>query len=103
MSATVFVCKASDIAAGTVKKVELEHGAVAIFNIEGSYYVTDDRCTHGLSSLSEGVLDGDVIECSLHYGGFHVPTGEAVLPPCSVALRTYRVEQQGEDIFISLD
>jgi nitrite reductase/ring-hydroxylating ferredoxin subunit len=103
MSEAVFLCKASEIAVGSVKKVELDSGAVAIFNIEGSYYVTDDRCTHGLSSLSEGILDGDIIECSLHFGGFHVPTGKAVLPPCSIALRTYQVELRGEDIFINRD
>jgi nitrite reductase/ring-hydroxylating ferredoxin subunit len=103
MSAAVFLCRTSEVAVGAAKKIELDHGAVAIFNIEGSFYVTDDRCTHGLSSLSEGTLDGDVIECSLHYGGFHVPTGEAVLPPCSVALRTYPVDIRGEDIYISLD
>ena len=55
-------------------------------------YATDDTCTHGLSSLSQGELDGDIVECSLHFGAFHVPTGKPAGAPCSVALKTYRTE-----------
>ncbi len=103
MGTAVFACKASDVAPGSVIRVDFDQGALAIFNIEGSFYATDDRCTHGLSSLSKGALDGDVIECSLHYGGFHVPTGEAVLPPCSINLKTYVVEMREDDVFVVLD
>ncbi len=61
-------------------------------NLQGRFYAADDACTHGESSLSEvGELNGDVIECGRHFGGFHVPSGKPVLPPCSVALRIYPV------------
>jgi nitrite reductase/ring-hydroxylating ferredoxin subunit len=32
-----------------------------------------------------------------------VPTGAVRSPPCAVALRTYKVLLQGDDIFIDLD
>ena len=44
------------------------------------------------------MLEDDVIECSLHFGAFDVPTGEVKAPPCSIALRTYKVVLQGDDI-----
>jgi ethylbenzene dioxygenase ferredoxin component len=99
----VFICKTSDLEPGTVKRVEIGDSGVAVYNIEGTYYVTDDRCTHGLSSLSEGELMGDEIECSMHFGAFHVPTGKPTLAPCSIALKTYRVETKGEDVFAEMD
>jgi nitrite reductase/ring-hydroxylating ferredoxin subunit len=36
-------------------------------------------------------------------GAFHVPTGEVKAPPCAVALRTYKVELNGDDVLVDLD
>ena len=99
----VRVCAQSDIAPETVKAYEVGDRRLAVYNIEGKFYVTDDECTHASASLADGMLEGDVIECSLHFGAFHVPTGAVKAPPCSFALRTYKVELQGDDIFVDLD
>jgi nitrite reductase/ring-hydroxylating ferredoxin subunit len=72
-------------------------------NIDGKFYVTDDECTHAAASLADGMLEGDVIECSMHFGAFHVPTGKVMQPPCELALRTYKVVLQGDDIFVDLE
>ena len=76
---------------------------LAVFNLGGRFYVTDDECTHASASLADGILEGDVIECAVHLGAFHIPTGAVKAPPCSVALRTYKVVLQGDDIFANLD
>src|ERR1700691_1335185 len=99
----VRVCAQSDIAPETVKAFEVGDMQLAVFKIDGKFYVTDDECTHASASLADGILEGDIIECSLHFGAFHVPTGEVKAPPCSFALRTYKVELQGDDIFVDLD
>jgi nitrite reductase/ring-hydroxylating ferredoxin subunit len=99
----VRVCSQSDIAPGTVKAFEVGDHRLAVYNIDGKFYVTDDECTHASASLADGILEGDVIECSLHFGAFHVPTGAVKSPPCSFALRTYKVVPQGDDIFVDLD
>jgi ethylbenzene dioxygenase ferredoxin subunit len=99
----VRVCAQADIAAETVKAFEVCDLRLAVFNIGGKFYVTDDECTHASASLADGMLEGDVIECSLHFGAFHVPTGEVKAPPCEFALRTYKVVLQGGDIFADLD
>jgi ethylbenzene dioxygenase ferredoxin component len=82
---------------------EFADNRLAVFNIGGTFYVTDDECTHAAASLADGLLEGDVIECCVHFGAFHVPTGEVKAPPCSVALRTYKVVLQGDDIYVDLD
>jgi ethylbenzene dioxygenase ferredoxin subunit len=102
--ASVYLCRAAEIEPGSVRKVDRDNGpAIAVYNIEGAYYATDDCCTHGLSSLSEGLLDGDIIECSMHFGGFHVPTGKAVLAPCSIDIKTYTVEVRGDELYATVE
>ena len=96
----VLLCKTSDLAPGEVRKVERADGpAIAVYNIEGTFYATDDCCTHGLASLAEGVIEGENIECNLHFGGFHVPTGKAVFAPCSIDIRTFPIEISNGDVF----
>jgi biphenyl 2,3-dioxygenase ferredoxin component len=83
------LCQAADVAEGTALKVETEGLVLAVFNVEGEYYVLDDACTHGPGSLSEGYIEGDVVECNFHNGQFNIRTGEVVLPPCMIPMKTY--------------
>ncbi len=98
-----FLCKTGDLASGSVMKVERPEGALAVYNLEGEFFATDDRCTHGLASLSNGdIIDGE-IECTMHFGTFDIRTGEPRQSPCSVAVKTYKVEMRGDDVFAILD
>jgi nitrite reductase/ring-hydroxylating ferredoxin subunit len=83
------LCNSTDVAIGTAIKVERDGLELAVFNIDGEFYVTDDQCTHGPGSLSEGYIDGDVVECNFHQGQFNIRTGEVVLPPCFVPVKIY--------------
>jgi biphenyl 2,3-dioxygenase ferredoxin subunit len=83
------LCRADDVAPGAAIKVERAGLELAVFNIDGEFYVTDDHCTHGPGSLSEGFIEGDIVECSFHQGQFNIRTGEVVLPPCFVPVKTY--------------
>jgi nitrite reductase/ring-hydroxylating ferredoxin subunit len=83
------LCNTGDVAPGTALKVEIDDLALAVFNIGGKFHVTDDACTHGPGSLSEGYIDDDIVECNFHNGQFNIRTGEVVSPPCMVAVRIY--------------
>jgi nitrite reductase/ring-hydroxylating ferredoxin subunit len=83
------LCSTEEIAPGAALKVEVEDLTLAVFNVDGEFFVTDDLCTHGPGSLSEGYLEADVIECNFHNGQFNVRTGEVVSPPCMVPIKTY--------------
>ena len=85
------LCATSDVAPGAALKVEVEDLALAVFNLDGKFFVTDDLCTHGPGSLSEGYIDGDIVECNFHNGQFDIRTGEVVAPPCMVPIKTYPV------------
>jgi nitrite reductase/ring-hydroxylating ferredoxin subunit len=96
------VCHIDDVAAGSALKVEQGGLVLAIFNVDGEFYATDNACTHGPGSLSEGELYGDVIECNFHGGQFNVRTGEVVGPPCLVPVKTYKVNVEDGQVFVSI-
>ena len=96
------LCKADEVAPGNVIKVDTHGLSLAVFNLDGEFFVTDDACTHGPGSLSEGCIDGDLIECNFHQGQFNIKTGEVALPPCMVPVRTYKTIVDEGTVFIDL-
>jgi nitrite reductase/ring-hydroxylating ferredoxin subunit len=83
------LCEAWAVEPGTVRRVDRQGRSYAVFNVDGAYYVTDDTCTHGFASLSEGMLDGHVVTCPWHGGEFDVRDGRALSPPCTDPLRVH--------------
>ena len=83
--------------------ISASDSVVAVFNVDGQFYVTDDACTHGPGSLSEGFIDGDVVECNFHNGQFDIKTGEVVSPPCMIPVKTYPTTVEGGAVFIEVD
>jgi nitrite reductase/ring-hydroxylating ferredoxin subunit len=90
MSNRIDLCSIDEIAPGNVLRVEAAGLALAVFNVDGEFYVTDDQCTHGPGLLSEGFVEGDVVECNFHNGQFNIRTGAVVSPPCMVPIKTYK-------------
>lgn len=94
------LCATADVDVGCATKVDKGGVSFAVFNIDNQFYVTDDACTHGPGSLSEGYIEGDVIECDFHNGAFNIRTGEVVTPPCMIPLRTYEVHTVDGKVYI---
>jgi 3-phenylpropionate/trans-cinnamate dioxygenase ferredoxin component len=93
-----------DIDQGEVLGLEVEGKSIAIYRLEDdSYFATDNVCTHAQAFLSDGWLEGDIIECPLHGGCFNVRTGAGCGGPITVDLKTYPIRIDGDDIFIQLD
>jgi nitrite reductase/ring-hydroxylating ferredoxin subunit len=100
MPSRIELCKVEEVATGEVRKVEAGSLTVAVYNLDGEFCVTDDACTHGPGSLSEGFVDGDLIECNFHQGVFNIRTGECVRPPCMVPVKTYKTVVEGGRVYI---
>jgi nitrite reductase/ring-hydroxylating ferredoxin subunit len=87
----VALCRKEAVEAGKVIRIEKGPLVLAVYNLDGEYFVTDDACTHGPGSLSEGCIDGDNIECDFHNGAFNIRTGAVAAAPCMVPIKTYPV------------
>ncbi len=85
------LCAKDDVSDGEPLRVETGKLELAVYRVGDEFYVTDDACTHGPGSLSEGFQEGHVIECDFHGGQFDIRTGEVVAPPCMEPVRTYPV------------
>ena len=98
----IALCRPAEVEAGHAIRIEKGALTVAVYNLDGEYFVTDDACTHGPGSLSEGVIEGDIVECDFHNGAFNIRTGEVVTPPCMIPIKTYRtvIDDQG---FVSIE
>ncbi len=98
------LCRVGEIPPGGALCVEPQGlPPIAVYNVGGAFFATDDRCTHAEASLSDGILEGHVIECPFHGGTFDVRTGEALEPPCTVPVRVYRATVVGDEIWIEED
>jgi naphthalene 1,2-dioxygenase system ferredoxin subunit len=76
---------------------------LCLYNIRGQIYATHDTCTHGQASLADGFIDGENIECPLHQGLFHIPTGKAIGAPCTEDVDSYPVKIQDGSVYVGFD
>ena len=54
MPTRIELCNTSDVEIGAALRVEKDDLTLAVFNLDGEFFVIDDACTHGPGSLSEG-------------------------------------------------
>jgi 3-phenylpropionate/trans-cinnamate dioxygenase ferredoxin subunit len=68
----------STLPPGQSTTVTIDGREIAVFNVDGQVYATDDSCPHAGSSLGWGRLDGDVVTCRSHGLRFDVTTGKMI-------------------------
>jgi nitrite reductase/ring-hydroxylating ferredoxin subunit len=89
------LCNVADVPESGVRRVIVAgYPPLAVYNLNGAFFVTEDVCSHGEASLSAGFIEGDCIVCPLHFGSFDIRTGVPVDPPCSREIETYAVVEQ---------
>ena len=93
----------SDLGEGAVLGVLVGGREVAVYDLDGEIFATDDICTHAYAKLSDGWLDKGEIECPLHAGRFDVRSGAATAPPCIDPVKTYPVRVVGDEIQVKIE
>ena len=95
---------ASELAPNEIRQLVVEgHPPIAIYNLDGDYFATDDTCTHGDASLAEGDIDGDEVVCPYHMGTFDIRSGEACSAPCAFPLKTYNLRVDDDVLYIMIN
>ena len=87
----VSVALRADLRAGAMIGVAFGDYQIALYDVGGEVFATDNLCTHAHAFLSDGTLHGEIVECPLHGGRFSVRTGEGKGPPIPCDVRTYPV------------
>ena len=99
----VRVASVADVAEGSAMAVDANGQNLAVYHLDGGEIcVTSNICTHAFAMLSDGWLEGNVIECPLHAGQFDVRTGKGLCPPIEEDLQTFRVKVEGGEILVDL-
>src|SRR5882672_855486 len=63
-------------------------------------FAIDAHCSHYHGPLAEGLVVGEGIRCPWHHACFDLRTGEAACAPALTPLAVWRVEHEGNRIFV---
>jgi 3-phenylpropionate/trans-cinnamate dioxygenase ferredoxin component len=75
---------------------------VVIVRAGGEWFALEDRCSHQDFPLSDGDVEGEVIECIYHGAKFDLRTGKALSLPAIRPVKTFPVEIRGEDVYVQM-
>ncbi len=98
----VTVARIGDLAPGEMTYVDVRNTAVCLINLGGEYHAINDTCTHADASLSDGTIDGDIIECPLHGGCFDIRSGAPAAMPVVTPIEVYQVRIVGDTVQVAL-
>jgi len=100
--ALIRVCHRDAIPPGSGLRADIGR-ILAIFEVDGEVLAVDDECPHARASLSEGYVDGDVVECPWHLSKFRISTGEVLSLPATAAIRTYPVLVKEDGVYVEVE
>lgn len=97
------VASVADIRPGGTKAVKLdERRSVALFNVEGRIYATNNQCPHMGYPLTRGTVRHGVVTCDWHGRSFDLAGGGCFMPGCD-DLETFPVELRDGEVWIGLE
>ena len=83
-------------------EVEANGAALLLYDVEGTVYATAAICPHHAAWLSQGRVQGDVVDCPRHMGQFHIPTGRKLRGPECPDLRIYAVRVENGRVWVQV-
>ena len=101
MAEYVGVAQTVEIPPGQMKQVEVGGKSLLVVNVAGEYFAVDSACTHRGGPLGDGELEGELVTCPWHRGGFNVKTGQPVAVPTTTPVATYPVRVIGSTIEVA--
>lgn len=101
MSARTEVATVAEIPPGEVRVVEPGGKALALANVDGTFYALDNTCLHRGGPLGEGTLEETILTCPWHGWRWEVTTGANANNP-AVKVSCYPVTVENGIIYVDL-
>lgn len=95
------IAEKGEIPSGGAREYNVNGKRIAIFNQNG-YHGLDALCVHQDGSIAPGKLEGDIVECPLHFWHYNIRTGELMDYLKGVKLQTYNVEARDDGIYVEI-
>ena len=95
------VCRSDALPVGESLRFDYGQQTYAIYRTGvDKFYATAGLCTHGNAHLANGLIIGDLIECAKHNGRFNIIDGSPKRMPVAVAVRTYKIDIENDEIYL---
>lgn len=85
----------SDLAPGKTVQRMVGDTYVCVYNIDGTFYATQDECAHAGGPLNEGRIEGHTITCPWHGACYDIITGAVLKPPARRPIKVFPVTIDG--------
>ena len=96
------VAEKGDIQTGTSKEYEIDGKKIAVFNQDG-FHALDGICQHQDGSIApKGKIEGNIVECPLHFWHYNIKTGQLVDYLKDVKLETYSVQSRDDGLYVDI-
>ncbi len=97
----VGVCSTGELEPGRCRVVVAGGRQIALFNVNGNFFATDNTCAHRGGPLGEGSLEGEIVTCPWHAWSYNVTTGVCVANP-NISVKTYPVRVNGDQVQVAV-
>jgi nitrite reductase (NADH) small subunit len=99
--AFVCVAKATDVAPGQIREIQVQGTTIAVANVGGQFHAINNTCLHRGGPLGQGSLQGNVVTCPWHGWTFDVISGRITHNQAG-GVACYPVELRGEDVYVDI-
>ena len=96
----VRLCRTDEVGLNEARRFDVNGRPIALFHLPAGFFAIDDTCSHEESSLSQGFVDEDMVECPKHGAQFEIQTGHNRSLPATRPVAAHRVVVDGDDVYV---
>jgi nitrite reductase/ring-hydroxylating ferredoxin subunit len=93
--------RVEEIPPGSIRAFQVDEEEIAIANVGGELFATQQHCLHLRGPLGDGRLEGTTLSCPWHGWQYDVTTGKNEFDH-AIQLQTYEVKVEDGDVKVAI-